>query len=254
VTPLAVVGNLARDEIAGDSPRAGGGPYHCARALRLLSERATIVACSGDPSLFGPLITLGVPVTRVAGKATSSFAFHYEGDVRVMTVTGLGDTWEPETAGLLAPAGWVHVAPLARSDFPPETLAAYARKGRRISLDGQGLVRPPHTGPLELDADYDPELLRHVSILKLAEEEAAVLGDLSALSVPEIVVTYGTRGCDVYFGGTVEHVRAHGLDVDPTGAGDMFSAAYMAARAARQAPVAAARRASRVVAEVLAGL
>jgi sugar/nucleoside kinase (ribokinase family) len=49
----------------------------------------------------------------------------------------------------------------------------------------------------------------------------------------------------------VEHVPALGLDVDPTGAGDMFSAAYMAARAARQTPVAAARRASTVVAEVL---
>src|SRR5205823_623776 len=77
---------------------------------------------------------------------------------------------------------------------------AYAQKGRRLSFDGQGLVRPPRTGPLELDADYDPELLRHVSILKLAEEEAAVLGDLSALDVPEIVVTHGTRGCHVHCG------------------------------------------------------
>ena len=254
MTPLAVVGNLSRDEIAGEQPRAGGGPYHCARALRLVPERSTIVARAGDPSLFRPLVALGVPVTRVPGSATSGFAFHYEGDVRIMTVTELGDTWEPETAKLLEPGGWVHVAPLARSDFSAETLTAYAQKGRRLSFDGQGLVRPARTGPLELDADYDPELLRHVSILKLAEEEAAVLGDLSALDVPEIVVTHGTRGCHVHCGGRVEHVSARGLDVDPTGAGDMFSAAYMAARAARQSPLAAARRASNVVAEVLSGL
>jgi sugar/nucleoside kinase (ribokinase family) len=254
VTPLAVVGNLSRDEIAGEQPRAGGGPYHCARALRLVPERSMIVARAGDPSLFRPLVALGVPVTRVHGTATSGFAFHYEGDVRIMTVTELGDTWEPETANLLEPGGWVHIAPLARSDFSADTLTAYAQNGRRLSFDGQGLVRPARTGPLELDADYDPELLRHVSILKLAEEEAAVLGDLSALDVPEIVVTHGTRGCHVHCGGRVEHVSARGLDVDPTGAGDMFSAAYMAARAARQSPVAAARRASTVVAEVLAGL
>jgi sugar/nucleoside kinase (ribokinase family) len=254
VTPLAVVGNLARDEIAGEPPRVGGGPYHCARALRLVQARSTIVARTDDASLFGPLVALGVPVKRVAGKSTSAFAFHYEGDVRIMTVTQLGDTWEPESAQLLEPGGWVHAAPLARSDFTPETLAAYAAHGRRISFDGQGLVRPARTGPLELDADFDPELLRHVAILKLAEEEAAVLGDLAALDVPEIVVTHGTRGCHVHFGGTVEHVPAMGLDVDPTGAGDMFSAAYMAARAARQSPVAAARRASNVVSEVLAGL
>jgi sugar/nucleoside kinase (ribokinase family) len=254
VTLPAVVGNLSRDEIAGQPPRAGGGPYHCARALRLLTEPSTIVARSGDPSLFAPLVALGVPVTHVPGTATSSFAFHYEGDTRIMTVTGLGDVWEPETASLLAPGGWVHVAPLARSDFPAETLAAYAQKGRRLSFDGQGLVRPARTGPLELDAEFDPELLRHISILKLAEEEAEALGDLAALDVPEIVVTHGTRGCHIYAGGRVEHVSARGIDVDPTGAGDMFAAAYMAARAARQSPLAAARRASTVVAEVLAGL
>jgi sugar/nucleoside kinase (ribokinase family) len=254
VTPLAVVGNLARDEIAGEPPRAGGGPYHCARALRLLTARSTIYARSGDQSLFAPLVALGVPVKRVPGEAVSSFAFHYEGDVRIMAVTGLGDVWGPETADLLAPGGWVHVAPLARSDFPAGTLAAYARTGRRVSFDGQGLVRPERTGPLELDADYDPDLLRHVDVLKLAEEEAAVLGDLTALGVPEIVVTHGTRGCHVYANGRVDHVAAVGLDVDPTGAGDMFSAAYMTARAARQSPVAAARRASTVVAEVLSRL
>jgi sugar/nucleoside kinase (ribokinase family) len=254
VAPLAVVGNLSRDEIAGEPPRAGGGPYHCARALRLLPERSAIVARTGDRSLYAPLVALGVPVTRVPGAAVSSFAFHYEGDVRIMTVTGLGDVWEPETAKLLEPGGWVHVAPLARSDFPAATLAAYAEKGRRISYDGQGLVRPERTGPLVLDPDYDPEVLRHVSILKLAEEEAEVLGDLSALGVREVVVTHGTRGCHVYADGRVEHVPALGLDVDPTGAGDMFSAAYMAARAGRQSPTAAARRASTVVAEVLASL
>ena len=63
-----------------------------------------------------------------------------------MTVRALGDTWLPEDVPAL-PDGvrWVHVAPLARTDFPAETLAAAAR-GRRLSLDGQGLVRPGATG------------------------------------------------------------------------------------------------------------
>ena len=71
--------------------------------------------------------------------------------------------------------GWVHVAPLLRSDFPAETLAALAR-GRRLSFDGQGLVRASEPGPLRLDADFDPAMLEHVQILKLAEEEAEVVG------------------------------------------------------------------------------
>src|SRR5262249_24204001 len=95
MSALAVVGNLARDEIAGAPPRAGGGPYHGAPALRQVPQRSTIVARSGDPSLFGPLVALGVPVRRLAGTSTSAFSFHYEGDVRVMTVTELGDVWQP---------------------------------------------------------------------------------------------------------------------------------------------------------------
>jgi sugar/nucleoside kinase (ribokinase family) len=248
--PLAVLGNLSRDVIDGAASRVGGGPFHCARALRLLQTRSLVVARAGDRSLFRPLAALGVPVRHVAGSATASFSFHYEGDLRIMTVTELGDAWEPELADTLEPGGWVHVAPLARSDFPLETIAALAR-GRRLSLDGQGLVRPARTGPLVLDADYDPEVLRYVSILKVGDDEAEVLGDPAALGVPEVVVTHGTKGCVVYANGEAVDIPARGLDVDPTGAGDAFSAAYVAARAAHQPPVTAARRATAVVARVL---
>ena len=91
----------------------------------------------------------------------------------------------------------MHVAPLLRSDFPAETIAALAR-GRRISFDGQGLVRVREPGPLRLDADFDPAVLRHVQILKLAEEEAEVIGGVDELGVPEVLVTYGSTGSRVY--------------------------------------------------------
>ena len=114
-----------------------------------------------------------------------------------------GDPWTPEeargwVAEALRGAGWVHVAPLARSDFPAETLAELAH-GRRLSLDGQGLVRAPQTGPLQQDADYDPALLEHVSILKLSEEEARLLlggvdeRSLRLLQVPDGGAVIGRR-------------------------------------------------------------
>ena len=153
----------------------------------------------------------------------------------------------------------MHAAPLARSDFPPETLASLGR-GRHLSLDGQGLVRPSRTGPLELDADYDPALLRPVSILKLAEDEADLLVDglderaLRRLGVPEVIVTLGARGCIVYAEGIAELVRARRVpSADPTGAGDAFAAAYLAARSSGNAPTAAARRAAALVADLLSG-
>ena len=129
-----------------------------------------------------------------------------------------------------------------------------------LSLDGQGLTRPRREGPLELDADFDHGLLEHVSILKLAEEEAHVLvGELSAaalreLGVPEVVVTLGTRGSLVYADGRLERVEAHPIAAaDPTGAGDAFATTYLAARADGHAPAASARRATALVASLLTG-
>ena len=140
-----------------------------------------------------------------------------------------------------------------------ETLAALARN-RRLSLDGQGLVRPARTGLLEPDGAYDPEVLRFVSILKIADDEAAMLVDgyderaLARLGVPEIVVTLGSRGCIVYHNGVAELIRSRRVEArDPTGAGDAFAATYLAARSAGAAPTAAARRAAALVADVLAG-
>jgi sugar/nucleoside kinase (ribokinase family) len=209
--------------------------------------------------LLRPLVALGIPVLWLGGSATAAFSIGYEGERREMTVEGIGDPWSPRDVRKLGDAPWVHVGALAQSDFPAETLAELAAGRRRILFDGQGLVRPARTGPLELHGDYDPEVLRHVSVLKLAEEEArALVGEpdeaaLRALGVPEIVVTLGSRGSLVYADGRLERVATQpvGGPVDPTGAGDAFAVAYLAARAGGHAPVASARRAGALVTGLL---
>jgi sugar/nucleoside kinase (ribokinase family) len=95
-------------------------------------------------------------------------------------------------------------------------------------------------------------LLRHVWVLKLSDEEAEVLGDPTALGVNELLLTHGARGATVHAGGRVHHVPAFPIDGDPTGAGDAFCVSYLSAREAGFAPAAAARRATAVVASVLA--
>jgi sugar/nucleoside kinase (ribokinase family) len=259
---LAVVGNLSRDLVDGGTPRVGGAPFHASRALRALSCRALVVAKCAEGhrrELLPPLIALGVPVVWHPGSSTASFSFRYDGDRRVMNVDALGDPWTPAEVRGLRREQWVHVGAVARSDFPAATLAELARE-RRVSLDGQGLARPARTGPLELDADYDPDVLRFVSVLKLAEEEArVVVGEptedaLRSLGVPEVVVTLGSRGSLVLADGRLERVAAVPVagEIDPTGAGDAFAVAYLASRQSGHAPVAAARRATALVSGLLA--
>jgi sugar/nucleoside kinase (ribokinase family) len=248
---LAVVGNLSIDRVDGGPPRIGGGPYHAARALRLLSARGEVIArCADDDRRFlrQRLAALGIPMQLLRGTATTAFTFAYDGDKRTMSVDTIGDAWTPRDARAVdRRVRWLHVAPLLRSDFPVDTLAALGR-GRRLLLDGQGLVRRPQVGPLELDSDFDPELLRHVTILKLAEDEAALVGDVD---VPECIVTLGSRGAIVYANGRETRVTARPLPRDPTGAGDAFAAAYLVSRASGHSPAAAARRATSVVGAAL---
>jgi sugar/nucleoside kinase (ribokinase family) len=258
---LAVIGHLARDTVGDDEPRLGGAPWYAGRAFRLLGRQATVAAKCGPADRRGFLVRLeklGLPISLAAGGETAAFSFGYEGEGRWMRVDAVGEPWTPEQAvAAVERAEWVHVAPLLRTDFPPETLAALA-DGRRLLLDGQGLVRAGRTGPLRLDADYDPELLRHVAILKLAEEEALVLTgsveEVAGLGVAEVVVTLGSEGCLVFADGVRTHVPAqevHGV-LDPTGAGDAFAATYLSARSRGRTPELAAWRASALVAGLLA--
>lgn len=265
--PLGLVGSLSIDRIEGGPPQPGGAPFHAARALRQLARPAVVVtrcATADRARLVPPLAALGLPVTYLDGSSTSTFAFRYEGDVRHFEVVSAGDGWTPEEAralrrGPLVDVQWLHVGPVLRSDFPAETLAELA-VGRRLSYDGQGLVRRPEPGPLQLDAEFDPALLEHISILKLAEEEAvAAAGSLepealAALGPREVVVTFGSRGALVVVDGKAERIRAHPvLDADPTGSGDAFAAGYLASRSSGLAPVSAARRATSLVGTLLAG-
>ena len=251
---IALLGNLARDLFPDRPPCTGGAPFHAARALQHVTTAARIYArCAAEDraELLPAVVKLGTPVQYVPGTATSTFGIVDDGDRRSMQVLAVGDTWLPEDVPSLPDATrWVHVAPLLRSDFPAETLALIAR-GRRVSLDGQGLVRSTRLGELVLDADYDPELLRHLWVLKLSDEEAEVLGDPAALPVREVLVTHGSRGSTVYANGRAEYVPAFVLE-GKTGTGDAYCISYVAARAAGLSPVAAARMATTVVASVLA--
>jgi len=261
--PVAVIGPLARDVVDDEESRIGGGPWHAGRALRALRQEAVLVAKCGErerPDYLHRLAGLGLPVSLAAAGETTAFAFHYDSEGRrEMRVAAVGEPWreEDEPERRLRGVEWVHVAPLLRGDFPPETLERIARRCS-VLLDAHGLVRARRLGPLQLDDDFDRALLRHVSILKLSEEEArAVVGDadleeLRGLGVPEVVVTFGGEGSLVLARGTSTRVASQAVPGDPTGAGDAFSVAYLSARAEGREPLPAAHRASALVSMLLA--
>src|SRR5437868_6489099 len=257
--PLALVGSLSYDLIDGGPPRPGGAPVHCGKALRLLDARVAIVGRCGqkdEPAFRRMLAKLGLAATIRPGNETTTVSFTYDGDRRDMYVDRIGDPWTLSDVRGLSAGGWLHAGALLRGDFPENVVAELAR-GRRLSFDGQGLTRARMLGPLRLEGDPGSDILRHVSTLKLAVEEAEALAggiehrSLAALGPPEVLVTFGSDGSLVVTGDKAVEVRARHVDADPTGSGDAFAIGYLVSRAAGLAPVSAARRATALVGDLL---
>lgn len=265
VPGVTVLGNLAIDVIDGAPPSPGGCASFAGVALESAQGLRHIVAmgAEADHELFDAVLDrFGSMVRFLAADRTSGFRLDYDDtDHRHMSVDAVGPVWTPADIDTDDPqTTWIHLAPLLRTDFPAATLAHLASRGHRIAYDGQGLVRADQVGPLIQDRNFSPDLLRHLDVLKLAEDEAVIVADgafdaaaAERLGVPEIVVTYGSEGCDIYTEGTVTRVPAawRVMDVQTTGAGDMFTACYVANRAAGADPRRAAELASELVAREL---
>ncbi len=262
MTDIATFGHLTRDVVAGGPPRPGGAVFYSARALAETNASVSVAASCAEADraqLVPPLEAFGLPVRWYGSETTTAYSFHYEGNRRIMRQDSVGDPWSPERAlEAAADATWAHVGALVRTDFPAETLAALATGRRRLLVDAQGLVRTPALGPLRTDGQIG-DVLRHVSLLKLNDEEAETLVGgtdphrLRSLGVREVLLTLGARGAMVVTDQVVERVPAHEIEgpVDPTGAGDTFSAGYLVARAAGADPVEAARAANDLVGTLL---
>jgi sugar/nucleoside kinase (ribokinase family) len=265
VQGVTVLGNLAIDVINGAPKSPGGCASFSGVALQAAGGHGRIVALADekDHALFESLLDRFGSIVRILpADRTSAFRLDYDDvDHRRMSVDAIGPVWgRSEIESADPDTTWVHLAPLLRTDFPASTLGLLAERGHRVAYDGQGLVRADRLGPLVVDRHYPPELLRHISVLKLAEDEAVIVADgpfdestAKRLGVPEILVTYGSEGCDIYTDDTVVRVpaawRVEG--VQTTGAGDMFTSCYVANRAAGADPRRAVELASELVAREL---
>jgi FMN phosphatase YigB (HAD superfamily) len=245
--------------------RLGGAPFFGAAGLRRAGRPAVILTRGATSVLRAPLHDLGFPVVEgpSSGSCVSEMVLSPDGSC-LDSFERFGDPFTPaDVDGWMAPgladARAIVCGAQWRDDFGEATLAALARTGRPVYLDGQGPLRLPRLGPLQLAGPLPHSLLRHVTVLKLAEEEAHVaLGGVDAaaarkLGVPVVVVTLGARGAVLLVDG-----RAIDVPVEPVwnladsvGAGDAFLALMAAAGAGGATPAEAARFACDATAALL---
>jgi sugar/nucleoside kinase (ribokinase family) len=246
-----VLGAITRDVEPGGASSPGGVVHYAGLAFAALAARTRVVTrCRPEDAhaLLAPLCAAKVETRALASRETTTYANDYSGSEDQHELLAASDPIGP---GDLPPA-WrradaIHLGPLHRRDLLPEALAVLEG---RIGIDLQGLARQSSASGTKLAPNAElKDFLAHVSVAKAAEEEIAVLLEGMTLeefrrefALAELLVTRGARGALLVTRNGVEEIAAVPAERRfPTGAGDVFLAAYLFARASGREPRTAAK-------------
>jgi sugar/nucleoside kinase (ribokinase family) len=224
------IGHLTLDRF-GDEVRPGGSALYAAITADRLGLRAGILTSHADDFPLD-LVPPRIEVVSVPAPATTVFEHERVGDDRAQRVTSVAgalseadvpDDWRDADLVLLAPVV-NEVDPRLAGVFGDAAVAAGAQGWLR-GVGSDGVV-----GSVRWDAAK--QTLRTLQTLFLST--ADVLGQESAMTewvqrVPIAVVTAGRRGALLYVNGDRYEVRPRrAIEADPTGAGDVFAATFLA--------------------------
>ena len=252
---LLVLGHVTRDEIDGGVRLGGAASYAALAAARLGVETALVTVAPTDDPLLAPLrAEPHLALHCVPSDVMTTFALTYDGGHRRL--------WLRRRARPLRvddiPPGWrdaavTYVGPVA-GECDRALLAALG--ARFIAAGLQGWLRRAGDGA-EIEPALAPEAVAPPSLdaailSELDHPDAAALAARFAAAGARVAITRGARGATILDGDARLDIPASpAVEVDPTGAGDVFGVVF-ALELARGAPpkdaaVAAAAAAARVV-------
>ncbi len=232
-SPVAyvVLGHLAKD-LTPAGPRLGGTAAYAALTAQALGYPPGLVtAYAGEEAWLAPLA--GVARQRRPAAVSTTFENSYGPAGRRQYLRAVA----PALTLADVPAAWraaaiYHLGPIAR-ELEPDVVPALAAAGHLVGLTPQGWLRQWDT---QGQVTYTPwpearRILPLASAVVLSIED--VQGDWAevaawAAAARVLVVTEGARGCTVFVAGQApQPVPAPAAaEVDPTGAGDIFAAAF----------------------------
>jgi sugar/nucleoside kinase (ribokinase family) len=230
VPRLLALGHVSRDRRPGGDVLGGSVTYAALAARRLGWEAAILTSAGAD---FDPERELaGVPVFLRRGRATTRFLNEYGADgVRRQVVTARAEdvdldalpaAWHDPDALLLGPLVG-ELRGVGAAAFEAGCVGAIAQ-GYVRAIDADGEVRAREWARPERD-------LRGVHVLFLSEHDlpgADAWARERLGLVPMIALTRGWRGLTLLTReGAHEVPSLPRPEVDPTGAGDVFAAAFL---------------------------
>lgn len=237
-----IVGHIACD-ITPQGLRLGGTAAYSALTARALGLRVGIVTAFGEEIPLN--LPDGIQVRNVAAERSTTFENVYSPEGRLQFVHHVA----PDLAPAHVPDAWrrapiLHVGPIAgearslvEGGFDGSILAL-TPQGWMRSWDGGGRVHPAAW------AEAEAMLPRAGAVVLSVEDVGGDEGQIEMMaSMARILaVTEGPAGSRLYWNGDLRRFRAlpH-EEVDATGAGDIFAAAFFWRLYATRDPWAAAR-------------
>lgn len=244
-----VIGHVTRDIQRDGTSLPGGTVTYAALTARNLGRSVGVVTSMAEDLNLGSVFD-GIELIRWPAEATTTFENIYLNGRREQYVQAVAPPLTLEHV----PAEWltaplVHLGPVAMEvteelvDAFPQALVGVTPQGWMRSWDTSGRVQ--HAAWTAA-----PHILARADVLILSEEDVG--GDLSLLEVyldmaKLAVVTDGWRGAVVYALDGTRRLPAYRVnEIEPTGAGDVFAAAYLIALSEDKDPYEAARFANAV--------
>jgi sugar/nucleoside kinase (ribokinase family) len=238
-----VIGHLSKD-LTGDSYRLGGTAAYSALTARNLGRKPAIIT-SASPDLELRRSLRGIELVCIPSPATTTFVNIYEAEQRCQYIKAVAESIGADSI----PPVWkqtpiVHLGPIVGEfeedliELFPSSIVGLTPQGYLRKWDDQGLVSPR----LWTRAG---RFLPTVDALIVSEDDlAGESGALrSQLGLPGVaVVTRGADGATLYHQGKAIHLAPRKTRVlDPTGAGDVFAAAFLVRLEETENPREAAR-------------
>ena len=249
---FVAVGHVTKD-MDGDGPswRPGGSvAYAAAAAVRLGRGSAVVTSCEPGLALDG-YFPPGVQVSRTDAPATTTFRNQSPpSGGRIQYVSSKAGGLDVEHV----PHSWLDTQILLAAPVLGEVDPTMLGRFRRslIGAAGQGWLRQwsgSPDSPLGREDLTTLAALPPIGALFLSDEDFE--GGLSELTpvvegiTPIAIVTHGAAGADLHWNGEWRPVAPFpAREMDPTGAGDVFAAAFLVRLSETRDPIIAARFAS----------
>ena len=247
ITPLEpidylVVGHITQD-LSPDGPRLGGTVAYAGLTARALGLRVGIVTSWGEEMPLGPLAQ--IPLANLQVNQSTTFENLKTPEGRVQVIHSVASPLDLH----LIPETWrsapiVHLGPVAQEVEPglvryfPASLIGLTPQGWLRSWSEEGAVYPSEWPEAAFLLSQAGAVV--ISLEDVEGDEARI--EEMATYCRVLAVTEAAEGARLYWNGDVRRFRGPvRIEVDATGAGDIFAAAFFTRLHSTRDPWEAAR-------------